>query len=288
MIYKIFALITVFGLAFSVVYRKSDAFFDWLRFQSIGTRDQIVDTLSRMFIQVNPQTVLIVMLSLSGIGFSVVFLLFLPRLFPGFFFGSLVGVLLWKIPGIIVRILFQRRLKLFVLQMVDGLNLVANGLRSGLSLIQAFGMLVEEMPHPISQEFNFVLNENKLGLSVEESLNNLVRRVPADDVKMFVTAINILKETGGNLAEVFDTIVQTIRDRIKVENRISTLVASSYNQGMVIIMMPGVMGLLFYASDPQSMQLLFAKPLGWFILLLILGLESLGYFFIVRIVTIDV
>jgi tight adherence protein B len=287
-IYKLLAYISTFAGIFYLVLTKSDRFFDWLRFQSVGERDQITELLNQMFIQIPSQKVLQWMLSAScGAGFLIL-LICLPSILKGLFWGFVAGIIVWKAPLIVVKRMARNRLSLFVLQMVDGLNLVTNGLRSGLSLVQSIGLLVEQMPNPISQEFNFVLNENKLGVAIDEALENLTKRVPADDVKMFVTSIVILRETGGNLSEVFDTITQTIRDRIKVENRISTLVAGAYNQGMTIMMMPAVMGGLFYMSDPDSMSLLFNKPLGWAVLACIMALETIGYLFIVRIVTIEV
>ena len=93
--------------------------------------------------------------------------------------------------------------------------------------------MTQEMPNPIRQEFNLILSENKLGVSLEEAFVNLSRRIKSDDVEMFVTSVNILKETGGNLAETFDTIVITIRDRIKVEGKIKAMTQSGPVQGYV-------------------------------------------------------
>ena len=103
--------------------------------------------------------------------------------------------------------------------MVDALSLMSNGLKSGLSIVQSLGLVTQEMPNPIRQEFNLILSENKLGVSLEDAFINLAKRIKSDDVEMFVTSVNILKETGGNLAETFDTIVITIRERIKVEKQ---------------------------------------------------------------------
>src|SRR6185437_4627217 len=137
----------------------------------------------------------------------------------------------WKAPKPIVDYVYRRRVQKFVLQMVDALSLMSNGLKSGLSVVQSLGLVAQEMPNPIQQEFNLVLSENKVGVSLEEAFLNLSKRIKSDDVEMFVTSINILKETGGNLAETFDTIVMTIRDRIKVENKIDALTAQGFYQG---------------------------------------------------------
>ena len=98
------------------------------------------------------------------------------------------------------------------------------------------------------------MSENKLGVSIEDAFLNLSRRIRSDDVEMFVTSVNILKETGGNLAETFDTIVMTIRERIKVEKKIEAMTAQGLYQGIFVMCIPPVLGLVFYQTDPEFMR----------------------------------
>src|ERR1700747_3379362 len=98
---------------------------------------------------------------------------------------------------------------------------------------------------------NLILSENKLGVSLEDAFVNLSRRIKSDDVEMFVTSVNILKETGGNLAETFGTIVVTIRDRIKVEGKIKAMTQSGRVQGYVVMGIPPALALVFYMTDPD-------------------------------------
>jgi tight adherence protein B len=105
---------------------------------------------------------------------------------------------------------------------------------------------------------------------------------------MFVTSVNILKETGGNLAETFDTIVLTIRDRIKVEKKIEAMTAQGFYQGVLVMCIPPVLGVVFYETDPDFMRPLFTTPGGWVIILAIMILESLGFFVIMKVIKIDV
>ena len=172
--------------------------------------------------------------------------------------------------------------------MVDALNLMSNGMKSGLSVVQSIGLVVQEMPNPVQQEFNLVLSENKLGVPLEEALNNMGKRIKVDDVEMFVTSINILKETGGNLAETFDTIASTIRERIKVEKKIQVMTASGLYQGMFVMSMPPILGFVFYQSDPDFMRPLFTTALGWVIVSVIFLLELVAFFVIMKIIKIDV
>lgn len=284
----IIALIAFFTSVAFIAYRQSERFLEWLRFQSIGTRDYIVDRLNTMFIEVSPQKVLMWQFALSfGLG-AVVFLALLPQFFPATILGLIVTIVGWKAPKPIVDWIYNRRVKQFTYQMIDALNLMANGLKSGLSVVQAMGLVVQEMPDPIRQEFNLVLSENKLGVSVEEAFNNLAKRIVSDDVEMFVTSINILKETGGNLAETFDTITNTIRERIKLEKKIDAMTALGYGQGMILLCVPAVMGLILHFSDPDFMRPLFTTALGWIIILVILALEVMAYVMITKIVKINV
>jgi len=284
----ILALLAFFVSVAFIAYRYSERFLEWLRFQSIGTRDYIVDRLNLMFIDITPGRVLLGQFLLSfGLGF-VVFLLLLPQFFPAILFGLLITLVGWKAPKPIVDWMYARRVKQFAYQMIDALSLMSNGLKSGLSVVQAMGLVTQEMPDPIRQEFNLVLSENKLGVSVEEAFNNLAKRIISDDVEMFVTSINILKETGGNLAETFDTITSTIRDRIKLEKKIDAMTALGYGQGMILLCVPAVMGLILHMSDPEFMKPLFTTAIGWIIILVILGLELMAYVMITKIVKIDV
>lgn len=273
---------------FGVSYHYSRRFLDWLRFQSLGTRDYIVEKLGLMFIDIDPQKVLLGLLALSFLPSSLVFVAFLPKFFPGIPLALMIAVVGWKVPKPLIDYLYQRRIKTFVVQMIDALSLMSNGMKSGLSIVQALGLVTQEMPNPIKQEFNKVLEQNKLGMPLEECFTALSERVKSDDVEMFVTSINILKETGGNLAETFDTIVQTIRDRIKIENKISALTTQGLYQGIFVAAIPPIMGIFFYQSDPEFMRPMFTTALGWFFILIIILLEVVGFFVIMKIIKIDV
>ena len=194
----------------------------------------------------------------------------------------------WKAPRPVVDALYRKRVDNFNLQMVDGLNLMSNGLKSGLSVNQSIGLVVQEMPNPLQQEFALVLNENKLGVPLEEALNNLAKRIQCDDVEMFVTSINILKETGGNLAETFDTIAATIRERIKVQKKIQAMTTQGFTQGMFLLSVPLLLGLAFQSQDPEFMKPLITTTLGWVVMLVIFLLEAFAFFVIMKIVKIDV
>ncbi len=285
---KMIGVLGVGVAVFLAAYHYNKIFLDWLRFQSIGTRDYIVEKLKIMFIDVPPQRILLSLYLLSFGSGLIMFFVFLPNFFPALLFGTVATVVGWKAPKPLVDFLYRKRTEKFVNQMVDALSLMSNGLRSGLSIVQSLGLVTAEMPNPIKQEFSIVLNENQLGVSLEDAFNNLSKRVQSDDVEMFVTAINVLKETGGNLAETFDTIVNTIRERIKVERKISAMTAQGFYQGIFVVAIPPILGVVFYQTDPEFMEPLFTTTLGWVIVFLILLLEIVGFFVIMKVIKIEV
>ena len=280
--------LVVFISALLVAYQFAGRILDWVRFQSIGTRDYIADRLQLMMIDVPPEKILIGQVALSfGFG-SIVFLLCLPNFGAGAFFGLLCLAIGWVIPKPIVDYMYQKRVDKFVNQMVDGLGLMSNGMRSGLSVVQAMALVSQEMPPPIRQEFDLILSQNKLGVSIEEAFVNLSKRIMADEVEMFVTSVNILKETGGNLAETFDTITILIRERIKVEGKIKALTAQALGQGIILMCVPPFMAVVLSQTDPELMKPMFTHPLGWAALSFVVILEVLAFFVIRKVTKVDI
>ncbi|MBL7714785.1 MAG: type II secretion system F family protein [Bdellovibrionales bacterium] len=285
---KILAVIMVGVGSFLAAYHYNKKIIEWLRFQSLGTRDYVVERLAMMFIEVDANRVLMLLIALSVVPAVLIFFLFYPMVTVGLPAALIFGFIGWKLPKPLVDWYYKRRVDQFVVQMVDALNLMANGMKSGLSVVQAMGTVTTELPNPIQQEFSLVMSENRLGVSLEEAFQNLARRIKSDDVEMFVTSVNILKETGGNLAETFDTITTTIRERIKVEKKIQAMTAQGFYQGMFVMAVPPIMGVVFYQSDPEFMAPLFTTTIGWAIIGVIILLEAIGFFFIMQIIKIDV
>lgn len=176
----------------------------------------------------------------------------------------------------VVEMMWNRRCNLFVDQMVDGMTMMANGVKAGLSVQQCMERIKDNLPNPISQEFGLVLSQIRVGRSLQESLTELAVRIPRQDVQMFVTAVNILQETGGNMAETFQTIVFVVRERQKVEKKIEALTAQGMAQGTIIIMVPFVLLIMFWAMDPNYISPLFTTTLGVIALLIMLVLQIIG------------
>lgn len=277
-------------IIFLFSFKYSNSIFEWIENQTFGTRNYILEQLEKLFIDVKSEHITYALLFLS-FGMSIVVIgIFglLSMWWVGIAFGIIISFIGWKIPKPIINFLIERRIKLYQNQMVDALTLLANGIRAGLSMPQSLGMVVDEMPIPISQEFNLVLQQNKIGVPLEECFEGLAKRIPTEDNDMFVSGVNILRETGGNLAETFDTIVGIIRERIRLQQKIDAYVAQGMFQGATIFMMPFAIGGIYAASDPDSMVPLFTTPLGIIMLLVALAFDLAGGFVILKIVKIKI
>ncbi|MEO5668711.1 MAG: type II secretion system F family protein [Bdellovibrionota bacterium] len=195
----------------------------------------------------------------------------------------------WQLPLIYLEHFVRpRRIKQFSDQMIDGLTLMGNAMKSGMNLSQAFKICVDELSGPISQEFGMILDKNRIGQTIELGLETLSKRLPSEDIVMFSTSVNILKETGGNMTETFSTITKTIRERIKLQGKIEALTAQGMTSAVVVSILPWALACVLYLIDPVMMTPLFVHPAGWAILFCVLGLEVMGYVVIKKIVTIRV
>lgn len=284
-----FIFIILMGLVVFVAgFFFSDRILNFLYEKSLGSRQYVLDKLEMMFVETNTTKVTVTMLLMSfGLGF-LVFIAVFPNLIAGFILGSLVTMVGWQIPKYLVDYLFEKRCSKLVDQLVDGLTIMSNGIKAGLGITQSMERVVENMPSPIKQEFGLVLSQIKLGLSVEEALSNFGNRVPVADVQMFVTAINILKETGGNLAETFATMVDSLRERQKIHKKIEALTAQGVTQGIIITMVPFILLIVFAVVDPSFVKPLFTTTMGIIFLIIMITLQVIGGLMIRKIVKIKV
>lgn len=172
--------------------------------------------------------------------------------------GAVVGVF---IPGIFVGRLQSKRLKDFNAQLPDMLNLMVNGLRAGFSTMQALESVSKELPAPISSEFRRVVQEMQLGIPMEGALDNLLVRIPSEDLDLVVTAINVQREVGGNLAEVLETISHTIRERIRLKGEIKTLTTQVSASGRLLSLMPVFLVGALYMMNREYIMNFFVDPI---------------------------
>ncbi len=182
--------------------------------------------------------------------------------FVAWFFGGnsiivgLIGVGLGAlIPRFYVKQQQGKRLVKFSEQLPDMLGLMVNGLRAGYSVMQAMEAVSKELPAPISDEFRRVVQEIQIGLSMDRALDNLYRRIPSEDLDLTITAMNVQREVGGNLAEILDTISYTIRERVRIKGEIRVLTSQVVYSSRFLSSMPFLIaGALWFMNRPYMMM----------------------------------
>lgn len=208
-------------------------------------------------------------------------------------FDSVVAVLpVLAVLAVVPRLLYawmrKRRLLKFEEQLPDALMMLAGGMRAGAGLSSALNQLVAEARAPLVQEFSLMLREQRLGVTLEQSLNNLARRMPTQTTTLVVSAMRIAVETGGGLAETLERTSHTIRSRLQMEGKIRALTAQGKMQAWVVGLLPLFLMFILNKMEPEAMGELWHTPLGWGVLAVIAFLEVMGVYVVRKIVTIDV
>lgn len=192
------------------------------------------------------------------------------------------------LPKKLYAILRQRRIDKIQQQLPDGLMMVAGSMRAGLGFAPALESLARDTDPPLAQEFALVLREQRMGVKLEEALHHFNERVPVQDVTLFVSAVSISREVGGNLAESLASLAETLRRRLIMEGKVKSLTAQGRLQGIVMALMPvGLIAFLTLAY-PTTMHDLYHTPIGWGIVGIAVVMEYLGYRMSLKIVTIDI
>lgn len=202
----------------------------------------------------------------------------------GAVFVALIGGI---IPYIWLQSKKKSRRRQFDNQLADALLIMANSLRSGFSMLQAMEMVSQEMPEPISHEFRVTLREMAYGTSTETALQHLAKRVDSPDLDLVVTAILIQRQVGGNLSEILLNIHATIQDRLRIQQEIKTLTAQGRTSGYIIAGLPFAVAGILLIINPEYLQVLISRPLGWALLAGGLTLQLIGFLFIRKIINIE-
>ncbi len=230
---------------------------DWLnrRVERSSIGDKISNSLSRADLKFKPgEYISLIVISSVLVGF-VLWFVGGKSLLVGVV-GAVIGLFL---PNMYVKSQQKKRLIKFDQQLPDMLNLMVNGLRAGFSTMQAMEAVSKELPAPLSDEFRRVIQEIQLGINMEKALENLLIRIPSDDLDLTITAINVQREVGGNLAEILDSISYTIRERIRIKGEIRVLTTQVMYSGRFLSLLPlFVIGVLYLLNREYIMQ--FFKP----------------------------
>ena len=201
--------------------------------------------------------------------------------FPAAIFGG-------TIPVMVAVQKKRRRLAQFEKQFPDALDILTGALRAGLAFSGAIQVVAEECPKPVSKEFTIVFEENRLGLDMKEALRHLASRVDSAELRMFVTAVILQRETGGNLSEILESTANVIRERFRILGEVRALTASQRFSGMVLSILPLAMAGLVTVMAPEYMKTLLEDPMGPHMIVGALTLQVVGFLIIRRIVAIKV
>lgn len=194
----------------------------------------------------------------------------------------------WFVPRRMLAWMRARRIRTLERQLPDMLLMIAGAVRAGASFPIALESGVQESSPPISQEFDLLLREIRLGIDLDDAMRNIEKRIPVPDFMMVTAAVTISREVGGNLAEALESVARTLRDKLQMEGKIRALTSQGRMQGIVMTCLPLFLMMVLRAMEPVAMAPLFTSPIGWTTLAVIAVMELLGYVSISRIVRINV
>ena len=202
--------------------------------------------------------------------------------------APIVGICFGVLPLFWLSFRRKRRFKKFAAQLPEALELVARALRAGHSLGAGFHLVAKESSDPIAGEFCRVFEEQNLGIPLEEALENLTKRIPNLDLKFFVTAVILQRQTGGDLAEILDKIGTLIRARFKIWGQVQALTGEGRLSGIVLLALPPVLFVTVYRMNPEYIMLLFTDELGKKMLIFAIISQLVGALVIRKIINIRI
>ncbi|UCG51307.1 MAG: type II secretion system F family protein [Candidatus Latescibacterota bacterium] len=228
-------------------------------------------------------TFLLIMLCLAAAGTFVTVAVFHQPLL-----ALPVGICIGLLPLAYARHRKEKRIRRFEQQFPDALDMLNRALRAGLALTGAIQIVADEAPDPVAQEFRVLFEENRLGLDMREALKKLAGRVDSAELRLFVTAVILQRETGGNLAEVLERTAAVIRDRFRILGDVRTMTAQARLSGFILFILPIVMAGVIMVIAPEYLKSLVADPIGKYLIIVAVMLQVIGFFIMRRIVNIKV
>ncbi|WP_078548212.1 type II secretion system F family protein [Litchfieldia alkalitelluris] len=204
------------------------------------------------------------------------------------FLAPIGGIIGMCIPRTILKSKQKKRLQKFNEVLPEMISTIVGALRAGFSFPQALKSVMEEAESPLKEEIATVLREMQYGTSMEDSLNHLKERMPSEDLDLMIEAILIQRQVGGNLATILEKIVETIRDRIKIQGQIQTLTAQGRLSGIVIGLLPVFLGGALFLIEPSYIGTLFTHPIGIILVIIAIISCAIGFMFIRKLTTIEV
>jgi tight adherence protein B len=241
-----------------------------------------MNDLSDMFLFIDPRQMLVLNIAAMILFGLFSYLLINPLVAIG---ATIFG---FFFPMLLVKHYRTKRIKTFNHQLVDALQAMANAFKAGLTFQQAIESISKDSMPPLQQEFGLFVKEAKLGVPIEEALNNMSKRVGSDDLELVATSTNISRQLGGNMAEMFETLSTVIRERFRLEGKIDALTSQGKLQGWVVGAMPLILGVVLNYMRPDLMQPMLDHIFGYILVTAIIVMEIMGMLIIRRITNIDI
>lgn len=180
------------------------------------------------------------------------------------------------------------RLKKFEEQFPEALDLISRAIRAGHAFQTAMGMAADELRDPVGPEFKKAFDQHNFGLPLRDALDQLAQRVSSLDVRFFVTAVQIQRDTGGNLAEILDNLAHVVRERFKIQRQIRVHTAHGRFTGYVLVALPAALGVALSFINPEHMNMLFRNHMGQVLVMIAVVMQTIGFFWIRYVIKIEV
>jgi tight adherence protein B len=202
--------------------------------------------------------------------------------------AAALSALVVPLPFLYVLRRRARRFRKFEEQLPEGIDLLISALRAGHSLMTAIGFIGQEPREPLSGEFRTCFDEQNYGIDLRTALTNLGARMAVQDLQIFIAAVLIQKESGGNLAEVLEKVATTSRERFRLRKQVQVHTAQGRMTGWILSILPVALGFAMYLVHPEGISLLWTNPIGLKLLYTAIGMNVLGALAIRKIVRIRV
>ena len=248
-----------------------------------GTNSSLARLIEQSGVVVAPSTIILASMMLALVSSIVALAVFKqPFAWP---LAAVAGAMM---PWLWLRHRRSSRMKRFEEQFPEALDLLSRAIRAGHAFQTAMGMCADELPAPVGAEFKKSFDQQNFGLPLKDTLHEMTERVPILDVKFFVTAVLIQRETGCNLAEILDNLAHVVRERFKILRQVRVHTAHGRFTGYVLMALPAALGIVLNFINPEHMDLLFRERMGQMMILGAIVMQTIGYVWIRKVIKIEV
>jgi tight adherence protein B len=248
-----------------------------------GTESSLARLIEQSGVAVAPSTII-----LASMMLALVFAIASLAVFKQPFVWPLAAVAGAMLPWGWLKYKRSARMRRFEEQFPEALDLLSRAIRAGHAFQTAMGMCADELPAPVGTEFRKSFDQQNFGLPLKDTLHEMTERMPLLDVKFFVTAVLIQRETGGNLAEILDNLAHVVRERFKILRQVRVHTAHGRFTGYVLLALPAALGVALSFINPEHMDLLFRERMGQMMIVGAIVMQTIGYFWIRKVIKIEV